>query len=71
MLRGNLAGDENFLARNATGAHALAHAAFVAVCLSGIYMAIAHFNGVTNRLRSFAIRNKPSAKPDFRNFHSV
>jgi len=44
-LRGHLAGDKKLLARNAAGAHALAHAALVAVGLRGIDEAVAELHG--------------------------
>ena len=63
-LRGHLAGDKKLLARNAAGAHALAHAALVAVGLRGIDEAVAKLHGGADGLGGLIVVDEPGAKAE-------
>lgn len=70
-LRGHLAGDKKLIARNAAGAHALAHAALVAVGLRGIDEAVAELHGDADGLGGLIVVDEPGAKAELGNAQAV
>ena len=67
-----LACDEKFLTRNATGTNGFTHTGFVAVNEGSVNVAITDVDSVVNVLNQFlVVRNLPGSKADTRNFDVI
>ena len=71
QLRGHLAGHEQFFARRAAGADALAHAVLVAVGLRRIDQAVAQRDRVADGMRRLVVVNEPCSETELRELRSV
>ena len=71
VLGGHLGHDEQLLAGHAAAAHALAHAALVAVSLRRIKVAVAQLGSGLHGLGCVCIVDEPGAQTQLRNFYAV
>lgn len=71
MLGRDLAGDENFLARNAARAYAFADTGFVCIGLRGVKMPVAERDGGADSLRGLLVRDELRAEAQIGNGHAV
>ena len=71
VLGGHLGHDEQLLAGHAAAAHALAHAALVAISLRRIKVAIAQLGSGLHGLGCVCIVDEPGAQTQLRNFYAV